>query len=250
MREKKNFYIVGGSGLIGTEVVKQLENQNYNIIVLDLKKNPKFSNKVLFRKFDCSKTNTIKKKLSSFFKRFGEPNVLLNCSYPKSNEWKKINFKNENSEILRKNVEFHLNSFALITQITCNNLKKKGGSIINVSSIYGIIAQSDRIYVGTSIKPNYIYSLIKSGIIGMTKTFASYYGKYNIRINCVSPGGIRDIKNKTQNKKFIKNYSYRVPLKRMANVNEITQPILFLASDKSSYITGINLVIDGGWTCI
>ena len=84
----------------------------------------------------------------------------------------------------------------------------------------------------------------------MTKTFASHYGKYNIRINCISPGGIRDKNNKFQNKRFMKNYSNRVPLKRMAKVNEVAAPILFLASEESSYITGTNILVDGGWTCI
>ena len=248
--KKKIIYIIGGSGLLGSEIVNQVDKFFFNIVVLDIKKNAKFNNKIKYKKFDCTKTNVIKKQLSSCFKIFGKPDILINCSYPKSKDWNKIDFKKENPKLLKNNIEHHLNSYALITQITCNNIKKKGGSIINVSSIYGEVGQDESLYEGTKIKSNYIYSLIKSGIIGMTKTFASHYGKYNIRINCISPGGIRDKNNKFQNKRFMKNYSNRVPLKRMAKVNEVAAPILFLASEESSYITGTNILVDGGWTCI
>ena len=248
--KKKIIYIIGGSGLIGSEVVNQADNNLFKIVVLDKKKNSKFNNNINFKKFDCTKTNSISKQLISCFKKYGKPNVLVNCSYPKSKDWSKIDFKKENLRILKKNIEYHLNSFTIITKIVCNNIKKTGGSIINVSSIYGEVGQDENLYKDSKIKPNYVYSLIKSGIIGVTKSFASHYGKYNIRVNCISPGGISDKNNKYQSIKFIKTYSGRVPLGRMANANEIAAPILFLASDKSSYITGVNLLVDGGWTSI
>jgi len=248
--KKKIIYIVGGSGLIGSEVVSQIDKSQFKVVVLDIKRSLKFKSNIKFQKLDCTKLNLIKKQLINCIKKFGKPNILINCSYPRTKEWSNIDFKKENITILKKNVDYHLNSFAIVTQVICNSIKKSGGSIINVSSMYGEVGQDENLYKGTKIKPNFTYSLIKSGIIGITKSFASHYGKYNIRVNCVSPGGIRDKKNKSQNFKLIRNYSNKAPLGRMANVDEIAAPILFLASDKSSYITGINLLIDGGWTCI
>ena len=248
--KKKIIYIVGGSGLVGLELVNQINTKLYDVTVLDLNKNKKFNNKTNYQKFDCTKIDLIKKNLNNFFKIFGKPDVLINCSYPRTKNWSKVDFEKDNVEILKKNIEYHLNSYSIITQVTCNSIKKKGGSIINVSSIYGTVGQDESLYEGTNIESNYIYSIIKSGIIGMTKSFAAHYGKYNIRINSISPGGIRDQNNKFQNIRFIKNYSKKTPLKRLAKVSEIASPILFLASEGSSYITGTNILVDGGWTCI
>ena len=92
---------------------------------------------------------------------------------------------------------------------------------------------------------NSAYSTAKGGLISFTKFLSAYWAGRNIRVNCCSPGGIY---NKNENKKFIKNYSSKVPLKRKAEINEIVNTIIFLASDKSSYINGHNLVVDGGFT--
>ena len=90
------------------------------------------------------------------------------------------------------------------------------------------------------------YSAIKGGIINFTRYLASYYGKYNIRVNCVSPGGVYD----KQNKLFIKQYKDRTPLGRMADKEDIIGGALYMASDASKYVTGHNLIIDGGWSII
>ena len=91
-----------------------------------------------------------------------------------------------------------------------------------------------------------VYSTSKSALIGLTRYLATYLGEYNIRANSISPGGIRS----EQNKKFLKNYSKKVPLNRMGFTREIVDTILFLSSEKSNYITGQNLIVDGGYTLI
>jgi len=88
------------------------------------------------------------------------------------------------------------------------------------------------------------YPLIKGGVNMMTKYFASYFGKYNVRVNCISPGGVY----RNENPKFVKNYNKLTPLGRMANPDDLVMPTLFLASEGSKYITGHNLLVDGGWT--
>ena len=90
------------------------------------------------------------------------------------------------------------------------------------------------------------YTAIKGGIINFTRFLASYYGRFGVRANCVSPGGIFD----NQNPVFVNNYEERVPMKRMGKPEDVAGPVSFLLSDDAAYITGHNLLVDGGWTCI
>ena len=125
--------------------------------------------------------------------------------------------------------------------------KQNFGSVVNMASIYGIVGNDFTIYKNTGgLTSPAAYSAIKGGIINFTRYLASYYGGNNIRVNCVSPGGVIN----EQNENFIKQYESKVPLKRMARSEEIAPAVTFLLSEESSYITGHNLVIDGGWTAI
>jgi NAD(P)-dependent dehydrogenase (short-subunit alcohol dehydrogenase family) len=125
--------------------------------------------------------------------------------------------------------------------------KQKKGSIIQTSSIYGVINPDKKIYEGSEyhgiqISCPAVYSVSKHAVIGLTKYLASYWGEYNIRVNAISPGGIYS----GQNRNFFENYSKNVPLGRMASENDILGSAVFLASDESEYITGQNIIIDGG----
>lgn len=122
------------------------------------------------------------------------------------------------------------------------------GSIVNVASIYGVVGNDFTIYEGYGGTSPAAYAAIKGGIINFSRYLASYYGKYNIRVNCVSPGGILDTAH--QNASFIERYSEKSPLKRLGNPEEIAPAINFLLSDEASFITGHNLMVDGGWTAI
>ena len=107
--------------------------------------------------------------------------------------------------------------------------------------------------VKTNMKENMSYALIKGGITNLTRLMASYYGKYNIRINTIAPGGIKGhVANHAakQSVSFIKNYNKQVPLKRLGNTREVAEAATFLVSPASSYITGVTLMVDGGWTAI
>ena len=122
--------------------------------------------------------------------------------------------------------------------------KKVKGNIVQFSSIYGLIGQDPSLYKGTKIRENVSYAVIKGGIINLTRSMASYFGRYNIRVNTICPGGVYD----SQNSKFLKNYSKLTPLGRMANKDEIIFPVIFLSSEASSYITGTTMLADGGFT--
>jgi NAD(P)-dependent dehydrogenase (short-subunit alcohol dehydrogenase family) len=129
---------------------------------------------------------------------------------------------------------------------TIMSKQKNGGNIINISSDLGLIAPDQRLYNHTSFKKPVSYSVVKNGVIGLTKYTASYWAKKNIRCNALAPGGIFN----NQDKKFVSKIKKLIPLNRMAKINEYNQTILFLASDASSYMTGSIVVSDGGRTII
>ena len=124
--------------------------------------------------------------------------------------------------------------------------KYKYSSIVLLSSIYGFLGQNVNLYNNEKIRENLTYSVIKGGIINAVRSFSSYYGNKSLRINCVSPGGVLD----NQSKSFQKKYNKQVPMNRMALKHEVANVIKFLISEKSSYITGQNIVVDGGYSII
>ena len=140
----------------------------------------------------------------------------------------------------------HMGGYFNITKwVAREMMAQKSGNIINMASIYGFAAPRFEIYDGTSMTMAVEYAAIKGGIINLTKYLASYLGKYNIRVNAISPGGIED----RQPASFIKKYTSNVFLgERMARSDDITGVLLFLLSDQSRYITGQNIIVDGGWT--
>lgn len=125
----------------------------------------------------------------------------------------------------------------------------RGGSIINIASVYAVVAPDQRIYEGSSypdlggaINTPAVYSASKAGVLGLTRHLAAYWGQSRIRVNAISPGGISSGQNET----FRTRYSSRVPIGRMADAKEIDGALIYLASDASSYVTGQNIVVDGG----
>ncbi|MGI0057285.1 MAG: SDR family oxidoreductase, partial [Nitrosarchaeum sp.] len=123
-------------------------------------------------------------------------------------------------------------------------VKQKSGVIVNISSIYGMVGADQRIYGKSKLNSVSSYATTKGGIINLTRFLAAHWHKKNIRVNTLSLGGVYN----KQNNQFVKNYSYRTMLGRMASKDEYNGAILFLTSDASSYMTGANLVVDGGWT--
>ena len=156
---------------------------------------------------------------------------------------------------MEKNVEIHMNSYAWLARMFAEQMVKNKikGSIINLNSIYGLLGQDLNIYYKTQMKENMPYSMIKGGLVNLTRQMASYYGRYGIRINSICSGGLKGHvagKLRYQQKQFVKNYENKVPLKRLGDPDEVANVITFIASDASSYITGSNILVDGGWTTI
>lgn len=246
--KNKKVLILGGQGLIGKDIVKTFLQLGAKVRVIDIKKNnQKISKKktLSHKHLDLSK-DLSKEVIMKSLERFGCPNIFINCSYPKTRDWEKNNFSHISFKSLNQNLNSHLGSYTYFASVIAELMKNRKikGSIILFSSIYGLVGQDLDLYQGTKMRENVSYAVIKGGIVSLTKSMASYYGRYNIRINTVCPGGVQD----KQNKKFLKNYGKKTPLGRMAKRTEITKPVIFLSSDASSYITGSTLIVDGGLT--
>jgi len=128
-------------------------------------------------------------------------------------------------------------------------VEQNEGNIINIGSIQGAVGPNFRVYGSTGMSSAVTYSYEKWGIVGFTKWIANYYGKFNIRANCISPGGYGPgIRNGKNNEEFRENYLRLTPLGRFAEEDDIKGPVVFLASGASAYVTGHNLMVDGGWT--
>ncbi len=156
---------------------------------------------------------------------------------------------------VKENIDAHLLSYVSIADLVAKKMVKQkiSGKIVLFSSIYGFLAQNSNNYVGTNIKENATYSLVKGGILSFVKQMAAYYGKNNLQVNAISPGAVSGhIKGTKQNqsKGFLKNYSKNTPLRRLAKPIEIAYLANFLCSDECSYITGQNIIIDGGYSII
>ena len=252
--KSKNFLILGGSGLIGKKVIqKLLKNNAKSVTNLDIQKFRCTYSSYRFQKYDFSNMTNYSHTIESIFSK-KKIDVMINTLYPKLEGWSQSNFEDISLKNLSSHINLNINSFFWTTKIIADMMKKnKQGSIVLMNSIYGLRAQDLSIYKNTEIKENMTYPIVKGALSNYVRQSASYYGKYNVRINSICSGGImgmNSMTNKNLSSAFIKNYRNRCVLKRMANVDEIVNSILFLASNSSSYITGVNLPVDGGWTAV
>lgn len=214
----KAVIVSGSEGLIGKELVGYLKDRKYRVICSDIKLQP-------YLDLTCMLSVS---NLFRMYKICG----FVNCAYP-------------------KDFESHCNYVMLSTENIITNMILRNGkdniskSIINLSSIYGMVGPDFSIYKNTEVKqtPSW-YAMAKGAIIAYTKYMATKYACENIRVNCISPGGVYN----NHSEEFVKNYSSKVPMKRMANPIDICGMIEFLLSERSSYITGQNICIDGGYT--
>lgn len=254
LNEKVTF-VTGGVGLIGLEITKSLADAGAKVIILDIsqekaqKLKQQLQNEgkdVEVEVFDVTDLGKIDQNIDALKSKYGKIDVWINTAYPRTSDWgSKV--EDLSLESWQKHVDMHLDSYAWISRKVCLIMKEqKGGSLINFGSIYGVVGSNFSVYEDTNLTSPMAYSAIKGGIINLTRYLASYFGELNVRVNTICPGGIFD----NQNEIFVKNYSKQTPLKRMGKPEEIASAVLFLASDASSYITGITLMVDGGWTAI
>ncbi|NPC56219.1 SDR family oxidoreductase [Caenimonas soli] len=253
--QDKVVVLTGAAGIIGTEVVRSFLEAGARVFAIDRNKallqqklGPE-SASFLHCAADVSDRESLLRARSQLDARWGTADVLLNNAAAKSANFFEP-FETFPLEDWNEVMGVNLTGAMLAAQVFGSPMAERGqGSIVNTLSIYGIVAPDQRIYegsmyLGRPINTPAVYGASKAGLWGLTKYLASYWGHRGVRVNAVTPGGV----SSGQNDVFMENYSSRVPLGRMAEVSEIAQAMRYLASDASKYVTGHNLVVDGGWT--
>tara|TARA_R110002072_G_scaffold83029_2_gene188727 strand:+ start:420 stop:1163 length:744 start_codon:yes stop_codon:yes gene_type:complete len=242
--KNKIILVTGGDGLIGKAIVEDINNKGGIAVNADIvfPKTDLENNNLLM---DVTDENSMLEGIHLVKKHYGKIDGLVNNAYPRTkdfgNEFEKIDLESWN-----KNLNYQLSSTFFCIQKSIPFLKETKGAIVNLGSIYGVVGNDLSIYENTDINPVAPYSAIKGGIINFSRYLASYYGAAGIRVNVVSPGGIFN----HQDPNFVKNYENKVPMKRMGTPDDIAPAVSFLLSNEAKYITGQNLVVDGGWTAI
>ena len=247
--------ITGAAGLLGTEYANGFSQAGANVVLADknfikckklaIELEKKFGVKPLAVNLDVTNPKSIKKMVEQVMKKFSKIDILVNNAIlPEIGKMKKIKFEDFPLDVWEKGVDVNLTGMFLCSQqVGKIMVKQKKGVIINISSIYGIKGPDQRIYGKTNIIKSALYATTKGAVINFTKYLAAYWNRTGIRVNTLSLGGVEE----NQDRSFKKKYSDKTMIGRMAKKDEYVGALLFLSSDASSYMTGSNLIIDGGW---
>ena len=243
--------VTGGAGLIGGALSEGLARHGATVVIADVDEDQgrelaaSIGEDGHFRRIDVTDPPAVEALFEAVIEEFGTLDVLVNSAYPRNENYGQP-YEEVTVEDWRENLRLNLDSYFHATHRGSLVMKGQpdGGSIINIGSIYGVQAPDFTVYEGTDMTSPVEYAAIKGGVLNFTRYVASYLGEHGVRVNAVSPGGVFDHQNET----FLEQYTDRAPLGRLARPEEIVGPVVFLASDAASYVTGHNLVVDGGWT--
>ncbi|WP_025028341.1 SDR family oxidoreductase [Caldalkalibacillus mannanilyticus] len=257
----KTAVVTGGLGILGQHFCRGLAECGAHVVVVDLDQErsgafaqelaKEYGIQTLGISCDITDPSSVQKMVDQVVKQFHEIHILLNNAAGKSNDLDAFfaPFEDYTLDQWKQIMSVNVDGMFLVAQAIGKQMVQqgKGGSIIQTSSIYGIMGPDQRIYEGSyylerEINSPAVYSASKAAVVGLTNYLATYWAEQNIRVNTITPGGVES----GQNEQFKKKYSARIPLGRMAQPDELVGAILFLASDASSYITGHNLIVDGG----
>jgi 2-deoxy-D-gluconate 3-dehydrogenase len=267
--------VTGGAGLLGAEFCRTLAQAGAAVVIADLdggkaahlaEELDQAGFRAVAADADVTSPDSVNEMVNACLANFGRLDILVNSAAldpkfdPHSQEQRQsrhdpqspvpyaLTFENYPLELWEQALRVNLTGMFLCCQAAARPMLVQGrGVIINLSSIYGLAAPDQRLYQRPGQPPQYkpaYYSVTKAGVIGLTNYLAAYYAGKNIRVNALSPGGVFN----GHDEAFVKAYSARAVLGRMAYKDDMNGALLFLASDASAYMTGANLVVDGGWT--
>jgi len=262
--------VTGGTGLLGVEFCRTLAEAGARVVIADINADAvsqlatsmiQSGYHVMGIATDITQPESVSNLLDETLSGFGRLDILVNSAAldpkfdpPSLDKMAKQGavsgaFEDYPLDTWKAALEVNLTGMFLCCQAAVKPMLAHGkkGSIINICSTYGLVGPDQRIYQRdgrqTSYKPVY-YSVTKAGVLGLTRYLSAYYAGTEIRVNALTPGGVYNSHDET----FLNAYSARTIMGRMANKDEMNGALLFLASDASSYMTGSNLVVDGGWT--
>lgn len=254
--------VTGANGILGSRYTEALAQAGAHVVVADVDQGASevhaarlteaYGQPCLGAAVDVADPGSIDRLIEQITTTFGRIDVLLNNAATKGDDLEAL-FQPSTAydpEVWRKIMAVNIDGQFFMARAVARVMLKAGvGSIINVSSIYGNVGPDQRIYEGslymdTSINTPAVYSVSKAAVLGLTRHLATEWGSRGIRVNTLTPGGVESGQNQT----FMDRYAARVPLGRMARGEEMIGAVLFLASDASSYVTGQNIIVDGGWT--
>jgi NAD(P)-dependent dehydrogenase (short-subunit alcohol dehydrogenase family) len=244
--------VIGGAGMLGKSFCEILSSSGANVVVVDINQEKcdevvkeitqKNNIESIGVQVDISKKEQVENLTQKVIEKFGKIDILINNAVARP---KPMIVEEYEMDEWKKAMEVNVDAVFLCCQSMGKEMQKSGGgTIINVSSTYGLVSTDHRMYSSPQKASPPVYAAGKGAIIQLTRYLACYWAKKGIRVNCLIPGGVFN----NQDEEFLKEYTSRVPMGRMANKSEYKGAILFLCSDASSYMTGANLVVDGGWT--
>jgi len=257
--------ITGGLGQIGRQFTLELIDRGAKVAIFNRKipdasilkdRFPIETGRVAFYPVDVTKKASVTAGLDALISKWGVPHVLVNNAgldtQPSAPPEVSGPFEEFPENVWREVLEVNMTGTFLCCQVIGGAMAKLGrGSVINVGSIYGMLSPVQDIYAykelktGTPFVKPVAYCASKSGLYNFTRYLATYWGKKGVRVNILTPSGVR---RDSQDPEFQANYCQRMPIGRMAEEDEFNGSLIFLASDASRYMTGSNLVVDGGWT--
>ncbi|MEY8199463.1 MAG: oxidoreductase [Colwellia sp.] len=250
---KKIVFITGGAGLIGRAFVKGLLEQGALVVIGEkdysgalqfVDSLEEYKDQCIVQEMDIVSPESVQNAVDVVHKKYGKIDALINNAYPR-NEAYGAKFFDVKYEDFCENISLNVGGYFLCSQKFAKYFHEQGhGNIVNISSIYGSVAPKFQIYNETSMTMPVEYSSIKSSIIHLTKYMAKYLNGFNIRVNCLSPGGIKD----RQPDAFQSAYSEHCINKGMLDAEDLIGGLVFLLSDSSMYFNGQNLIIDDGFT--
>jgi len=257
--------ITGGLGQIGRQFTLELVDRSAKVAIFNrripdqasLKELfPLDSGRVAFFEVDITKKASVQAGLAALVERWGVPHVLVNNAgldtQPSAPPEVSGPFEDFPEDVWREVLEVNMTGTFLCCQAIGGAMARLGrGSIVNIGSVYGMLSPVQDIYAykeaktGTPFVKPVAYCASKSGLYNFTRYLATYWGRKGVRANILTPSGVR---RDTQDAEFQANYCQRMPIGRMAEEDEFNGALIFLASEASRYMTGSNLVVDGGWT--